>query len=161
MPNWNQILDQLHESGSAQDIIRRGYLKDLQAATGRNIIIYYSGWLQKPDIKGSEINDADKNGLMTVIHQLDRSLGLDLVLHTPGGDIAATESIVDYLRSMFGTNIRAIIPQLALSGGTLIACACKEIVMGTHSSLGRLAAFLHTGLWGNSIRPLTRSEPIN
>ncbi len=136
MPNWNQILDQLHESGSAQDIIRRGYLKDLQAATGRNIIIYYSGWLQKPDIKGSEINDADKNGLMTVIHQLDRSLGLDLVLHTPGGDIAATESIVDYLRSMFGTNIRAIIPQLALSGGTLIACACKEIVMGTHSSLG-------------------------
>jgi hypothetical protein len=30
----------------------------------------------------------------------------------------------------------AIVPQLALSAGTMIACACKEIVMGHHSSLG-------------------------
>jgi ATP-dependent protease ClpP protease subunit len=83
-----------------------------------------------------EINDEDKNGLMTVIHQLNRSLGLDLILHTPGGETAATESIVPYLRSMFGTNIRAIIPQLAMSGGTMIACACREILMGKPSSLG-------------------------
>lgn len=50
--------------------------------------------------------------------------------------MAATESLVDYLRSMFGTNIRAIVPQLAMSGGTMIACACKEILMGKQSSLG-------------------------
>jgi hypothetical protein len=37
---------------------------------------------------------------------------------------------------MFGTNIRAIVPQIALSAGTMIACACREILMGTHSSLG-------------------------
>jgi len=43
---------------------------------------------------------------------------------------------VDYLRSMFGTNIRAFVPQLAMSGGTMIACACREIVMGKQSSLG-------------------------
>ena len=49
---------------------------------------------------------------------------------------AATESLVDYLRSMFGTDIRAIVPQLAMSGGTMIACACKEILMGKQSSLG-------------------------
>ena len=73
---------------------------------------------------------------MTVIHKMDRSLGLDLVLHTRGGETAATESLVDYLRSMFGTNIRAIVPQIAMSGGTMISCACKEIVMGKQSSLG-------------------------
>jgi membrane-bound ClpP family serine protease len=73
---------------------------------------------------------------MTVIHELDRSKGLDLILHTPGGETAATESIVDYLHSMFGTDIRAIIPQLAMSAGTMIACACREIVMGKQSSLG-------------------------
>ena len=28
---------------------------------------------------------------MSAVHNLDRSKGLDLVLHTPGGDIAATE----------------------------------------------------------------------
>lgn len=73
---------------------------------------------------------------MAVIHQLDRKKGLDLVLHTPGGEVAATESLIDYLRSMFGDDIRAIIPQLAMSAGTMIACACKEILMGKHSSLG-------------------------
>lgn len=73
---------------------------------------------------------------MNVIHNLDRKKGLDLLLHTPGGETAATESLVDYLRSMFRTDIRAIVPQLALSAGTMIACACKEIIMGKHSSLG-------------------------
>jgi hypothetical protein len=73
---------------------------------------------------------------MTAIHKMDRSIGLDLVLHTPGGDTAATESLVDYLRSMFDTDIRAIVPQLAMSAGTMISCACKEIIMGQHSSLG-------------------------
>jgi hypothetical protein len=82
------------------------------------------------------ITDADKNGFMTCIHRLDRSKGLDLILHTPGGDMAATESLVDYLRSMFGKDIRALVPQIAMSGGTMIACACKQIVMGKESSIG-------------------------
>jgi hypothetical protein len=106
-------------------------------ASGRNIIAYYSGWLQKPGLRGPfAVSEADKNGLMTVIHGLKREKGLDLVLHTPGGETAATESIVDYLHKMFDGNIRAIVPQLALSAGTMISCACKEIVMGKQSSLG-------------------------
>lgn len=136
MPNWNQLLDELNAAGGMHDVIRRRYLKEVSEITDRNVIIYYSGWLQKENITGIEINDEDKNGFMTVIHKLDRSRGLDLILHTPGGEMAATESLVDYLRSMFGTDIRAIVPQLAMSGGTMIACACKEIFMGKQSSLG-------------------------
>lgn len=136
MPNWNQLLDEINAAGGMHDVIRRRYLKEVSEITGRNVIIYYAGWLQKEGIAGIEINDEDKNGFMTVIHELDRSRGLDLILHTPGGEMAATESLVDYLRSMFGTEIRAIVPQLAMSGGTMIACACKEIFMGKQSSLG-------------------------
>lgn len=136
MPNWNQILDEIKETGSVHDVIRRKYLAQLSDLTGRNIIIYYSGWLQKPGLRGTEINDADKNGFMTVINSLDRSKGLDLLLHTEGGEANATESLVDYLRAMFGTDIRAIVPQLAMSAGTMIACSSKEIVMGKQSSLG-------------------------
>lgn len=136
MPNWNQLLDEINAAGGMHDVIRRRYLKEVSEITDRNVIIYYSGWLQKENIAGIEINDEDKNGFMTVIHELDRSRGLDLILHTPGGEMAATESLVDYLRSMFGTDIRAIVPQLAMSGGTMIACACKEIFMGKQSSLG-------------------------
>ena len=82
------------------------------------------------------INDNDKNGFMSAINGLDPSKGLDIILHAPGGDIAATESLIDYLNEKFSGNMRAIVPQLAMSGGTVIACACKKIIMGKQSSLG-------------------------
>ena len=84
----------------------------------------------------SSINDEDKNGFMMGVHNVDRTKGLDLILHTPGGDIAATHSIVNYLHKMFGSDIRAVVPQIAMSAGTMIACSCHEILMGTHSNLG-------------------------
>jgi ClpP class serine protease len=143
MANWNEVLNEIRVSGSTHDVVRRKYLNNLFDITGRNVIAYYSGWLQKPGQHGIELNDADKNGLMNAINGLDRSKGLDLLLHTPGGETAATESIVDYLRSMFGSDIRAIVPQLALSGGTMIACAAKEIIMGKHSSLGPIDPQFH------------------
>lgn len=117
MPNWNELLDEIRAAGSMYDVVRRRYLTKLHEITKRNVIIYYSGWLQKQGVAGVEINDEDKNGFMTVVHKLDKRLGLDLVLHTPGGNTAATESLVDYLRSVFGNDIRAIVPQLAMSGG--------------------------------------------
>ena len=136
MANWNDILKEIQSSENTFDLLRRKYLKALYTLTNRNIIIYYSAWLDKPGAPSIQIEDLDKNGFMNAIHGLDKSRGLDLILHTPGGDTAATESLVDYLRSIFGTDIRAIVPQLAMSGGTMIACACKEIIMGKHSSLG-------------------------
>ncbi len=140
MPNWNKVLDEIttihNQSPKALDTVRRKYLKRLYLHTKRNTLAYYSGWLSKPGGFESGLSDYDKNGFMTTIHELDRSKGLDLILHTPGGLVSATESIVDYLHRMFGDNIRAIIPQLAMSGGTMIACACKEIIMGEQSNLG-------------------------
>ena len=141
MPGWLEIQDECRLAGSGFDGVRRKYLRELQALTKRNVIIYYSGWLQKPELSaqsrsGFALNDSDKNGFMAAVHKLDRSLGLDLVLHTPGGEFGATESLVFYLRSMFGTDIRAIVPQIAMSAGTMIALACKEVIMGKHSNLG-------------------------
>ena len=136
MPSWHTILEEMRRRGGTQDIVRREYLAKLHRVTGRNVIVYYSGWLQKPGVSGVHVNDADKNGFMTAVHQLDQAKGLDLLLHTPGGETAATESLVDYLHSIFGTNIRAVVPQLALSAGTMIVCACREVLMGKHSSLG-------------------------
>lgn len=73
---------------------------------------------------------------MTAVHGLDRTKGLDLVLHTPGGEINATEALVNYLRYAFNGDIRALIPHQAMSAGTMIALACRSICMGMHSSLG-------------------------
>lgn len=144
MPNWGAILAEInqqqavgqsHASG-AVDIVRHKYLKQLHEKTKRNIIVYYSGWLSKPTVGGVEINDEDKNGFMMAVHKLDKSKGLDLILHTPGGSIASTQSIADYLHKMFKGDIRAFVPQVAMSAGTMLACSCKEIWMGKHSNLG-------------------------
>lgn len=139
MPNFTDILNQVNATGSGSDVVRRLYIRKLHELTGRNVIVYYSGWLQKPipELAAAlAVNDNDKNGFMATIHQLDRKLGLDLLLHTPGGETAATESLVQYLRQMFGTDIRAFVPQLAMSAGTMIALSCKEIFMGKESNLG-------------------------
>lgn len=141
MSGLGQIQNEILELGPSHDLVRRKYLGALASFTGRNTILYYSGWMEKGHLlrqgfDGFGIDDSDKNGFMAAIHGLDRSKGLDLVLHTPGGDVAATESIIDYLRSMFGSDIRVIVPHLAMSGGTMIALASDTIIMGRHSSLG-------------------------
>nr|WP_268257786.1 hypothetical protein [Thermoanaerobacterium xylanolyticum] len=81
-------------------------------------------------------NDEDKTGFMSCIHTLDRSKGLNLILYTPGGELAATESLVYSLRDMFGNNKRVIVPEIAMSADTKIVCASQIIIMGKHSSLG-------------------------
>lgn len=149
MPNWSSVLKEIEgerhkldrqdkqQRPGPLDRVRRRYLKRLHNHTGRNVICYYSGWLLResgPPQLG--VTDADKNGLMSAVHGLDRKLGLDLVLHTPGGDLAAAESLVDYLRRIFDRDIRAVVPQLAMSAGTMIACACRSILMGRQSNLG-------------------------
>lgn len=151
MPNWSDVLKEVQNvqiqgeiaKNSAQDTVRRGYLDKLHAHTGRNIIAYYSGFLSKPGLAQLEINDEDKNGFMMAVHKMDRSKGLDILIHTPGGNIGSTQSIVDYLGKMFGTNIRAIIPQIAMSAGTMLACSCREILMGKHSNLGPIDPHLN------------------
>lgn len=139
MPNWSQILTEIDSKTNMPKALedkRNLYLKKIYGLTGRNVIAYYSGWLKGIDTADVGINEQDKNAFMTTIHKLDRSKGLDLILHTPGGDVAATEGIVKYLKRMFGNNIRAFVPQISMSGGTMIALACKEIIMGEQSSLG-------------------------
>lgn len=144
MPNWKDVLQEIskeqqegtRQARNALDAVRNKYLDRLHKKTGRNIIAYYSGFLSKPGIAQQDINDEDKNGFMMAVHKLDKKLGLDLILHTPGGGIAATESIVNYLHKMFSNDVRAIVPQIAMSAGTMIACSCKKILMSEHSNLG-------------------------
>ena len=98
MPNLYEISNE----SNPQRIISK-YVHKYQEFSKRNVIVYYSGWLNHTEnIKGVGINDLDKNGFMSMINGLDKSKGLDLFLHTPGGDVGATESLIDYLYESFG-----------------------------------------------------------
>lgn len=136
MPSWGQVLTDIELTRNPLDSMRRKYLRTMYKYTKRNIIAYYSAFIQKPNINGCGIDENDKNAFMQAVYGLDKSKGLDLILHTPGGGIAPTESLVIYLQKMFGKDIRVFVPQIAMSAGTMIALSAKEIVLGKQSNLG-------------------------
>lgn len=136
MPIWSEILDELSSQQPPDfDDTRRKYLFDLHRHTKRNVILYASGWLQRESPpEQTSIGDEDMQAFMEVTQGLEGG-NLDLILHSPGGSAEAAEAIVSYLRSRF-SHIRVIVPQLAMSAATMIACAADEIVLGKHSFLG-------------------------
>lgn len=145
MPAWGELLAELqpHTDASGKTIpaltcdeLRTKYISALAQKTGRNVVAYYSGWLKPGKTQNIDINDSDITGFMNALKGLDESKGLDLILHTPGGNPTATEGIVKYLHSKFGNNIRVIVPQMAMSAGTMLACSASKIIMGKHSCLG-------------------------
>ena len=139
----NQKIDEQIDSILRE--MRFSKMQQLCNVTNRNLICYISAWLQSP-ISNPEvqINDNDMNGLMNAVSGItDRSKGLDILLHTPGGGVTATESIVSYLRKMFNMDIRVIVPHMAMSAGTMIACSSREIIMGKESSLGPIDPQYH------------------
>ena len=136
MPSWDEVNQEIANTPSAIVTVRNKYLRIMNQYTERNIIAYYSAFLQKPDKKLISISDDDKNFFMQAVYGLDKSKGLDLILHTPGGNLAATESIVEYIKKIFCNDIRVFIPQIAMSAGTMMALSAKEIIMGKHSNLG-------------------------
>ena len=145
MPAWEELLNEVKPHvdadgnmvrGISVDALRQKYMTALARKTGRNVIAYYSGWLQPDREDNVSINDTDMTGFMNAMKGMDFSRGLDLILHTPGGYPTAAEAIVNYLHSMFGNDIRVIVPHMAMSAGTMIACSASSILMGKHSALG-------------------------
>lgn len=141
MPGSSEIRSEIQaESINPYDIIRKKYLKEYATYCQRDVILYASAFsshkislLQIPSIFTS-INDEDLKGFMSSVHDL-KNENLDLILHSPGGFAETTKQIVNYLREKY-SNIRAIIPQKAMSAATMLACGCDEIIMTKHSCLG-------------------------
>jgi hypothetical protein len=140
MPSWGQILGEIQgliptHQGNTFNFIRTKYLEQLSDYTGRNTIIYATRWTSgdaPPNLVS--INDEDIHAFMEAIAGLQGN-SLDLIIHSGGGSAEATDALVSYLRLKFD-DIRIIIPQAAMSAGTMLACAANVIVMGKQSSIG-------------------------
>lgn len=135
MATWEEVIQEIQTAPNQFDTVRTDYLSQLARYCKRNVIAYYSSFLHKNEFDSS-INDLDMQSFMAAIHGMDRTTGLDLVLHTPGGGIAATEALVTYILEMFSGDIEVFVPQIAMSAGTMIACCSRRIYLGKHSSLG-------------------------
>ena len=83
MPIWSEILAELHAAVAPGtppnfDVVRRKYLVELHRHSGRSVILYASGWLQKDDTPPAalSINDEDMQAFMEVSYGLESEMAL-------------------------------------------------------------------------------------
>lgn len=86
-----------------------------------------------PLVRYIDVNDSEE--VLRAIHMTDPAVPLDLVLHTPGGLALASLQIARAIHKHPG-KVTVFVPHYAMSGGTLIALAAKEIVMCDDAVLG-------------------------
>src|SRR6266568_6024701 len=159
MPSWGGILKEIsdlkqRDPARALDLVRRKYIASQYAHSKRAVILYATKWTQASEGVPPEmvsVTEGDIQGFMEVLHGV-KETSLDLIIHSPGGSLAAADACVQYLRSKFHY-IRVFVPHAAMSAATMLACAADEIVMGKHSFLGPIdpQLIMNTSLGARSI----------
>lgn len=81
------------------------------------------------------IDIEDSEQVLRAIRMTPDDMPLDLILHTPGGLVLASEQIACAL-CRHPAKVTVFVPHYAMSGGTLLALAADEIVMDPNAVLG-------------------------
>jgi ClpP class serine protease len=77
----------------------------------------------------------DSEQVLRAIRFTPPDVPIDLILHTPGGLVLATEQIARAL-IRHPAKVTVFVPHYAMSGGTMLALAADEIVMDANAVLG-------------------------
>lgn len=117
----------------AQRYQRQLLIKQLEGETKRKLLCFVSG-------HAGQVSRDDTAGFVDMLHNVASGEPLDLLLHTPGGDIDAAEKLITLLRTTVGEDgsLRVIVPDFAKSAGTLMALGANSIVMSDSSELGTI-----------------------
>ena len=120
----------LFEANSADRYQRQAIIKQIQDRTKRSLICYVSGM-------DCAIDENDTLPFVDLLHNVPSDNNLDLLLHTTGGSIDATEKLMGMMRRHVGTaELRVIVPDFAKSSGTLMVLGADTVVMSDMSELG-------------------------
>ena len=155
MASWSELLHSLqaqNDSGWLDTNLKERLGAISQRRGDATVIFYASAFLQKAADNVS-ITREDINGFMNALYEAPTDRGLTLILHTPGGDPNAVESIVEYLHSKFD-RMDVVVPYLAMSGGAMISLASDLLVLGRQSQLGPIDPQLVIGNKTHSARAI-------
>jgi ClpP class serine protease len=86
-----------------------------------------------PLLRYIDIQDSEE--ILRAIRLTPEDMPIDLIVHTPGGLVLATEQIARALKR-HPAKVTVFIPHYAMSGGTLLALAADELVMDENAVLG-------------------------
>lgn len=105
------------------------------------------------------IDMEDAQTIIAAIKETPKDVPIDLVLHTPGGLVLAAMQIARAIEA-HPAKVTVYVPVYAMSGGTLIALAADEIVLGEFSVLGPIDPQI-AGLPAASIVKARDSKPLD
>jgi len=108
---------------------------------------------------GRHIDLEDAQTIIAAIKETPSDVPIDLILHTPGGLVLAAMQIARAVEA-HPAKVTVYVPVYAMSGGTLLALAADEIVMGEFSMLGPIDPQIG-GLPAASIVKARDSKPIS
>ena len=100
----------------------------------------------------------DAQTIIAAIKETPSTVPIDLILHTPGGLVLAAMQIARAVEA-HPAKVTVYVPVYAMSGGTLIALAADEIVLGEFSVLGPIDPQI-LGFPAASIVKARDSKPI-
>lgn len=117
---------------------RLGMIRTLERTRGSRVITMIHrqetmSLLGIPIARFIDIEDSEQ--VLRAIRMTPSETPIDLVVHTPGGLVLASEQIACALKRHKGT-VSVLVPHYAMSGGTLVALAADEIVMDPDAVLG-------------------------
>jgi ClpP class serine protease len=137
-------------------------LKTIETKRGSRVIVMIHreetlAFLGFPLARYIDIHDSEQ--VLRAIKLTDPAVPIDLILHTPGGLVLATEQIALALCRHPG-KVTVFVPHYAMSGGTLLALAADEIVMDENAVLGPVDPQL--GQWpASSILKVVEQKQAN
>ena len=100
----------------------------------------------------------DSERLLRAIRFTPDDMPIDLILHTPGGLVLASEQIARALKRHPG-KVTVMVPHYAMSGGTLICLAADEILLDENAMLGPIDPQIGQ-LPASSILRVLKDKPI-
>ena len=103
-----------------------------------------------------QIDLEDAQTIIAAIKETPDDMPIDLVIHTPGGLVLAAIQIARAVEA-HKAKVTVYVPVYAMSGGTLIALAADEIVLGEFSVLGPIDPQM-AGLPAASIGPRRKAH---
>ncbi|ARN83958.1 SDH family Clp fold serine proteinase [Methylocystis bryophila] len=109
---------------------RQSLIRDIEINRPR-LLCYVAG-------NKAPVDRIDTTGFVDMLHNVTPGDPIDLMLHTPGGDVDAAEKLISLVRNATGEDgqLRVIVPDYAKSAGTLMALGANSILMSDSSELG-------------------------
>lgn len=125
-------IQKISEERNQTHSTRKDLYEKLETYLGRKIVAFFTSFVYPVSIE-----DSDAEMLEEVLQKIDSSMGLTLILSSPGGNALSAERIINICRTYSSTKeYEVIVPNKAKSAATMICLGANKILMAPTSELG-------------------------